>query len=117
MIDMTYLTVAKPAEHEEIVKGSRFLGFAFTVESAEEAAAKLEGVRERDADATHHAWAYVLGPEYRFSDDGEPGGTAGPCFKSCSAATWTGFWEWWRATLAGRSWAPEPGSGKVFLKA
>ena len=34
-------------------------------------------LRARYPDATHHCWAYRIGPAYRFGDDGEPGGTAG----------------------------------------
>ncbi|MDQ3398730.1 MAG: YigZ family protein, partial [Deinococcota bacterium] len=74
---MSYLTVAGPGQHEEIIKGSRFLGFVAQVDSVEEALAFVEGVRERYRGASHHPWAYMLSPEYRFSDDGEPGGTAG----------------------------------------
>jgi uncharacterized YigZ family protein len=74
---MSYLTVARPAEVEEIIKGSRFLGFAFTVDSASEAGPRLEEVQGRHRGASHHPWAYAIGAEYRFSDDGEPGGTAG----------------------------------------
>ena len=48
---------------------------AIPVESPEDALAKLEEVR--DLDANHNCWAYKVGDRYRFSDDGEPGGTAG----------------------------------------
>lgn len=72
-----YLTVAKAAEHEEVVKGSRFIARVLRIESVAEARERLEHLRRRSPDASHHCWAYRLGDTYRFSDDGEPGGTAG----------------------------------------
>ncbi|MBI5533501.1 MAG: YigZ family protein [Deltaproteobacteria bacterium] len=68
-------TLAAPFEHEEEIKRSRFLARASSVDSAEEALAFLE--RIKDPEATHNCWAYRIGDAYRFSDDGEPGGTAG----------------------------------------
>lgn len=68
-------TIPGRAEYEEEIKKSRFLARACRIESAEEANAFLEEVR--DASATHNCWAYRIGEVYRFSDDGEPGGTAG----------------------------------------
>ena len=62
------------------VKGSRFIGDAFPVESADEALERLAEVRKREHVATHHCWAYSLGPTgdiFRYSDDGEPNGSAG----------------------------------------
>lgn len=72
-----YFTVANETEFEEMIKGSRFIGFVSSVQSVEAALAKLEEVRAIYADATHHPWAYLIGADMRFSDDGEPGGTAG----------------------------------------
>ncbi len=69
------LTLAQDALHEEEVKHSRFLARARSVETPEQALAFLEEVRE--AAANHNCWAYRIGELYRFSDDGEPGGTAG----------------------------------------
>lgn len=57
--------------------GSRFIAYLAPVATAEEAASLLESVRREHVDATHHCWAYLIGQEMRFSDDGEPGGTAG----------------------------------------
>lgn len=68
-------TLDREAKYKETIKKSRFYVRAAPVGSAEDAAAFLE--RIRDGRATHHCWAYRIGPQYRFSDDGEPGGTAG----------------------------------------
>ncbi|BBO72264.1 hypothetical protein DSCA_61940 [Desulfosarcina alkanivorans] len=68
-------TLTQEAVFREEIKKSRFIARAASVSSPGEAAAFLERIRE--ARATHHCWAYRIGPKYRFSDDGEPGGTAG----------------------------------------
>jgi len=72
-----YLTVAKTHVRREIVKGSSFITLVTRAKDVDEALAKLGGVRRQHAEATHNCWAYRLGTELRFSDDGEPGGTAG----------------------------------------
>lgn len=74
---MPYQTVAKTHVREEVVKGSSFLAFVTRVSDVEAALRELQTVRERHAEATHNCWAYLIGSELRFSDDGEPGGTAG----------------------------------------
>ncbi len=61
-------------------RGSRFLAFAFPVQSKEEIKSILESLRREYHDARHHCYAYRLGAaknEYRSSDDGEPSGSAG----------------------------------------
>lgn len=61
-------------------KKSRFIAQVQAVSTEEEAAAFLESVRKRYWDARHHCYAYILGEQgqiMRFSDDGEPSGTAG----------------------------------------
>ncbi|GEM89378.1 IMPACT family protein [Oceanithermus desulfurans] len=68
-------TLAEPAGYEEEIRKSRFVCFAARADDAEEARLFLESVK--DPSATHNCWAYRIGPAYRFSDDGEPGGTAG----------------------------------------
>ncbi len=68
-------TLAAPFRLERELKRSRFIAQAAPVNSPEEALAFLQVVR--DSAATHNCWAYKLGPLYRFSDDGEPSGTAG----------------------------------------
>ena len=76
-----YRTLAGPAAAELAkVKGSRFAGEAFPAASASRALAHVERVRAREHAATHHCWAYRLGPDEpapRSSDDGEPSGSAG----------------------------------------
>lgn len=71
---MTF-TLAAPCEYQEIIRKSRFLTQAAPVASAEEAQAFIQAVS--DSTATHNCWAWKIGNRYRFSDDGEPGGTAG----------------------------------------
>ena len=68
-------TLAALCTHEEDIKKSRFLAYAGPVASVAEAMALF--ARHGDPAATHNCWAYRIGNEYRFNDDGEPGGTAG----------------------------------------
>lgn len=80
-IQDTYKTIARKGTAELTVKGSRFIGEAIPVESVEQAQAELDIIRKREYDATHHCSAWRVGPageEWRYSDDGEPSGTAGP---------------------------------------
>ena len=69
------LTLAAPSILEQEIKKSRFIARVARAESRDEALAFLESVREPRAN--HNCWAFKVGPDYRFSDDGEPGGTAG----------------------------------------
>ncbi len=79
----TYITVARAAQREEIIKGSTFLAFAAPVHSSEEAVQWIKQIRQNHPAATHVCWAYRVGGSYRFSDDGEPSGTAGmPMFRA-----------------------------------
>lgn len=68
-------TLSAPAEYREEIKKSRFITHAAPIGSVEEAQAFL--ARMSDPAATHNCWAWKLGAQYRSSDDGEPGGTAG----------------------------------------
>lgn len=68
-------TLTQPAFYEEDIKKSRFIVHAAPVSGVDDAMAFLEKVREDRA--THNCWAFRIDPVYRFSDDGEPGGTAG----------------------------------------
>jgi len=69
---------AGESQIELIEKKSRFLGFIYPVESAEECAEYLRRFKKKYWDATHVVYAYTLEDgSMRFSDDGEPQGTAG----------------------------------------
>ena len=71
----TLHTLAGACQHSEDIKKSRFLAQAAPVQTAEQALAFVRQVG--DPAATHNCWAYRIGQDYRFNDDGEPGGTAG----------------------------------------
>ena len=68
-------TLAQPCRHQEDIRKSRFLALAAPVASPEQALAFVHEASEPAA--THNCWAYRIGQDYRFNDDGEPGGTAG----------------------------------------
>ena len=76
----SYITVRAEASDEVVIQKSRFIGYAAPCETEEEALAFLRSVKEKHRDARHHCYAYVIGLNagvMRYSDDGEPGGTAG----------------------------------------
>lgn len=76
----TYKTINNYGEDETIINKSRFIGYATPIETEEEALDFIEKIRTKHRDATHNVYAYVLGKDsniQRFSDDGEPSGTAG----------------------------------------
>lgn len=58
-------------------RGSRFVAWVFRAPEETDALARLAALREEFPKARHHCWAWRSGARYRFSDDGEPGGTAG----------------------------------------
>ena len=73
-----YLVPSGYGEDEFIEKKSRFIGRVWLVETEEEALARIQEMKKQHYDATHNCWAYVIRDgATRFSDDGEPGGTAG----------------------------------------
>lgn len=75
---LTYLTPDAYGEDELTEKRSRFIGQLRPVESEEEARAFIEEIKKKRYDARHNCWCYLLrGGPVRYSDDGEPQGTAG----------------------------------------
>ena len=67
--------LVQPCQHIEEIRKSRFLAQAAPVTDSEQALAFVRTAS--DGAATHNCWAYRIGQDYRFNDDGEPGGTAG----------------------------------------
>ncbi len=75
-----YHTIRKKGEGIYREKGSKFLGFAFPVDSEEEIRDRLESLKKNYHDARHHCYAWRIGAEmqqYRVNDDGEPSNSAG----------------------------------------
>jgi uncharacterized YigZ family protein len=75
-----YLTIEEFCETSLKIKSSNFIGQCFPLLNKQEAENKLNEIRSKYFDATHHCFAYVIGNDNgvsRFSDDGEPSGTAG----------------------------------------
>lgn len=75
-----YKSVFKSASSESIIEKSRFIAHCAPIRSEEEALAFIEQIKKKHWDATHNVPVYVLGENYaiqRYSDDGEPSGTAG----------------------------------------
>ena len=82
--DLTHGYPIPSSEHEteEVIQRSRFRTLLAPAATAEAAHSFVEALRERYPDATHHCWAFVVGPpgdsaQVGMSDDGEPSGTAG----------------------------------------
>ena len=76
----SYITVRSEASDEIVIQKSRFIGYAAPCETEDEALAFLRKIRDKHRDARHCCYAYVIGRNagiMRYSDDGEPGGTAG----------------------------------------
>ena len=76
---MEYKTVKHSASDEFTEKRSRFIGYVRPVQTAEEATAFVAEIQKKHWDAKHNVYAYMLrdGNVKRYSDDGEPQGTAG----------------------------------------
>ena len=74
----SYKVPARDAECEFVEKKSRFIGRIWVTETEEEALEHLKAMRQQHWDATHNVYAYIIhGGPTRYSDDGEPQGTAG----------------------------------------
>lgn len=80
MAEDSYFTIEAPAESACRERSSKFLSFIYPVKTEEEIREYLEALRKKYYDATHHCYAWRLGPDgalWRANDDGEPSGTAG----------------------------------------
>lgn len=76
---MQYRTVKHTSNDEYVTKRSRFIGYVAPVKTQEEATEFINSIKTKHWDAKHNVYAYVLrdGQTRRYSDDGEPQGTAG----------------------------------------
>ena len=68
-------TLTGLCEYREEIRKSRFITLAAPISNARQAQEFIE--QHSDHNASHNCWAWKLGDQYRSSDDGEPGGTAG----------------------------------------
>lgn len=79
MID-SYLTINEPTEGEYKEKGSKFLAYAYPMESESDLDIFIAQLKDIHPKARHYCYAYKLGIDnnrFRANDDGEPSGTAG----------------------------------------
>ncbi|MBE7088351.1 MAG: YigZ family protein [Clostridiales bacterium] len=79
-MQQNYLSVLGQCVTEKVIEKSRFITTSRHIESEEEARAFIAELNKKYSDATHNCWAFIsdtLGNLLRFSDDGEPQGTAG----------------------------------------
>ena len=75
---VAYKTIRQEGRDEIVISRSRFICRAKPFTAEEDAVSYLEKIRKEHWDASHNVWAYVLGAsKERYSDDGEPQGTAG----------------------------------------
>ena len=77
---MSYITIRNQGEDRFEEKKSEFIGYAKRVENEDDAKAFVNEIKNMHKQATHNCWAYVIGENMntqRYSDDGEPQGTAG----------------------------------------
>ena len=75
-----YITVRQRGSDEFVISRSRFIGYACPCNTESDALSFLQEIRDAHKDAAHHCYAYIIGQNggiIRYSDDGEPGGTAG----------------------------------------
>jgi uncharacterized YigZ family protein len=80
LFDDTYLTIEKPSEAIFCDRGSKFLAFAYPINSEADIKTILTVLKTEHPKANHHCWAMRLGIDrsvFRINDDGEPSGTAG----------------------------------------
>ena len=75
-----YYTIEKSSVEEFKERGSKFIAYAFSIETVDEFKKQLQQLKKEHPKAVHHCFAYRLGTDgnnFRVSDDGEPSGTAG----------------------------------------
>ena len=75
-----YKTVHEFGQDEVIIEKATFIGYAKPVKTEEEAVEFINEIKKKHKDARHNVWAYTIGQNMniqRYSDDGEPQGTAG----------------------------------------
>ncbi|MBD0377988.1 MAG: YigZ family protein [Flavisolibacter sp.] len=75
-----FTTIERPALAEYKDRGSRFLAYAFPIQTADDFKKRYKEVKDEHPKAAHHCYAYRIGTEgtnFRTNDDGEPSGTAG----------------------------------------
>lgn len=75
-----YRTLHEFGMDEITIEKSVFIGYAKPIKSEEEALEFINEIKKKHKDATHNVWAYTVGKNMniqRYSDDGEPQGTAG----------------------------------------
>ncbi|MFA6540005.1 MAG: YigZ family protein [Bacteroidota bacterium] len=80
VIDEKYYSISRHFQSQSKIEGSKFIADIFPIVTEEEAEKYLQKIRNAYFDATHHCFAFACGPErknFRYSDDGEPSGTAG----------------------------------------
>lgn len=80
MFEDIYKTISAPATGSYSEKRSKFLAYAFPVQTEAQVKERLTEIQKKHNDARHHCYAYILGPNkdaYRMNDNGEPSGTAG----------------------------------------
>ena len=71
------LMIEKNKKNEIVINKSRFINFLFIIENLDDVQTYLDEVKNEYKDATHYCYAFILDNVKRFSDDNEPGGTAG----------------------------------------
>jgi len=75
-----FYTIEKPSLAEFKDRGSRFLAYAFPIQTVDDFKKRLKELKEEHPKAAHHCFAYRIGMDgtnFRSSDDGEPSGSAG----------------------------------------
>jgi uncharacterized YigZ family protein len=81
MIEQDFFqTISQPSSAEFKDRGSRFIAYAFPIETADDFKQHLQDLKKEHPKAVHHCFAYRLGLDgnnFRVSDDGEPSGSAG----------------------------------------